>query len=415
MSLEATSPTALPAARRPRVLLVAPQPFFEVRGTPLNVMQMIRALCGAGFDVHLATYGIGHTVPVPGLTYHRAWRVPGVRKVRPGFSWQKVLMDVPLAALAWRLLITRQFDVVHAVEEAAFFMLPVARARGVPLIYDLDSSISDQLEYSGAFRSPRLLSLVRHVERAALERSALAITVCNALTQSALRSFAGTTVVQIEDCPLEESLRDPSPNEIAALRAEHGLGEAPVVVYTGNLEPYQGVDLLLDAIPTLAERCPEARVLIVGGEPDQIRSAAAAAALTGNSERVIWAGRQPPGRMAAYMALGSALVSPRRRGENTPLKVYSYMYSGVPIVATDLPTHTQVLDSGTAVLCPPEPHALGAALAEVLRHPGDFAARGLAARERVVREYSFEAFQRKLIGAYRTVLDGSRPTSANSM
>lgn len=402
------------SGRSPRVLLVAPQPFFEVRGTPLNVLQMIRALCGAGFDVHLATYGIGRTVPLPGLTYHRAWLVPGVRAVRPGFSSQKVAMDVSLAALAWRLLATRSFDVVHAVEEAAFFMLPLARARGVPMIYDLDSSISAQLEYSGTLRSPLLLSLVRRVERAVLARSALAITVCDALTDAATRLSPGTPVVQIEDCPLDELLRDPSPCEVAALRAEHGLGDAPVVVYTGNLEPYQGVDLLLNALPTLAERCPNARLLIVGGEPEQIRAARAAAARTGQAERVICAGRQPPDRMAAYMALGSALVSPRRQGENTPLKLYSYMYSGIPIVATNLPTHTQVLDARTAVLCPPEPRGLGDALADVLCHPGDYAGRGRAARERVQREYSFDAFRNKLLAAYRTVLDGSRANSARS-
>jgi glycosyltransferase involved in cell wall biosynthesis len=398
-----------------RVLIVAPQPFFEVRGTPLNVLQMARALGGAGYDVHLATYGIGETIAVQGLTYHRAMRIPAIHAVPPGFSWRKVAMDVPLAALAWRLLATRRFDVVHAIEEAAFFMTPIARARGVPLIYDLDSSISDQLRYSGAVRSRALLGVVRRAERAVLARSALAITVCDALTRTATGLHPGARVVQIEDCPLDELLRDPSTGEIAALRAEHDLGDAPVAVYTGNLEPYQGVDLLLDALPALAERCPAAHVLIVGGDPAHVQAARAEVRRRGHEGRVTFAGRQPPERMAAYMALGSALVSPRRRGENTPLKLYSYMHSGTPIVATALPTHTQVLDADTAVLCAPEPEALGAAIASVLLHPSDYREQARAARERVQRHYSFDAFRDKLLAAYRLVLDGSRESSASSM
>jgi glycosyltransferase involved in cell wall biosynthesis len=402
-------------ARPARVLLVSPQPFFEVRGTPLNVLQMARALGGAGYDVHLATYAIGATVSVPGVTYHRAAAVPTVESVPPGFSWRKVVMDIPLAALVWRLLLTRRFDVVHAVEESAFFVLPIARVRRVPMIYDLDSSISDQLEYSGALRSQALLGLVRRAERAVLARSALAITVCEALTRTVHRLGSGTRVVQIEDCPLDELLLDPTTDEIAALRAEHGLGNAPVVVYTGNLESYQGVDLLIDALPALAARCPGARVLIVGGEAAHIDAARAAVERRGCGPMVTFAGKRPPGQMAAHMALGSALVSPRRSGENTPLKLYSYMHSGVPIVATDLPTHTQVLDQATAVLCPPEPEALGAALARVLLHPSDHREQARAARERVQRHYSAEAFRDKLLAAYRLVLDGSRTSSTSSM
>jgi glycosyltransferase involved in cell wall biosynthesis len=109
--------------------------------------------------------------------------------------------------------------------------------------------------------------------------------------------------------------------------------------------------------------------------------------------------------MAEWMALASVLISPRCEGENTPLKIYTYMRSGVPIVATALATHTQVLDDATAVLCEPSADALAEAIARLIVEPERAAA--LAARARAVaeREYSADAFRRKLLAAYDWVLD----------
>jgi len=392
--------------RAPRVLLVAPQPFFELRGTPINVLQMARTLCGAGYEVHLATYGIGQPVTIPGLVHHRAARVPGIRSVSIGFSVQKVVLDVVLALRVWALVLTHRFDVVHAVEESIFFALPAAKLRRMPIIYDLDSGLSQQLEYTGVVRNRGLLRAAEALERAAARHSDLAITVCQSLTDLVRARDGRLPIVQIEDCPLDELLRDPDPRRVAELRRRFELGDGPVAVYTGNLEPYQGVSLLLDSFAVAAPSVPAARLLVVGGQPHHVAAYRASAAERGVGERVVFAGQQPPEAMAEFMALGSALVSPRFAGDNTPLKLYSYMHSGVPIVATDLPTHTQVLDRTTAVLAPATPDALGHALAKVLSRPALYAPLGAAARRQVADRYSREAFAQKLLGAYERLLGG---------
>ncbi|MGH7622119.1 MAG: glycosyltransferase, partial [Gemmatimonadaceae bacterium] len=204
------------------MLLVAPQPFFAQRGTPINVRQMAQTLCEAGHDVHLATYPMGAPVSIPGLRVHRALGVPGVRDVPIGFSWRKVALDASLALRVWTLVGSRRFDVVHAVEESVFFAMPAARLRGIPVIYDLDSSLSDQLEYGGHVRSAALLRVLRRMERGALRRARLAITVCTSLTDSVRAMSPHTPVAQIEDCPIDEALRAPDPARVDALRAAHG-------------------------------------------------------------------------------------------------------------------------------------------------------------------------------------------------
>ena len=77
---------------------------------------------------------------------------------------------------------------------------------------------------------------------------------------------------------------------------------------------------------------------------------ASAAARAGIEDATIFAGERPAEEIPAYLLAADVLVSPRSRGTNTPLKIYQYLRSGKPIVATRLLTHTQVLTDDTAVL-----------------------------------------------------------------
>ncbi len=385
------------------MLLVAPEPFYEPRGTPMNVLQMCRVLTGAGYRVDLATYPLGESPELPGLVLHRCLSLPGLRSVPVGFSKRKLLLDLLLFFTLLKLLIRRRYAVVHAVEEAVFLVLPFTWL-GVRLIYDLDSLISDQLRYTGVLRGRRLLAGVRRLERLALARSAAAVTVCRSLSEAARGLYSGTPIFQVEDSPLEESLREPDPERVEALRSEQGLTGRRVAVYTGNLESYQGIDLLLAAVPALRRELPSAVLVLVGGEPAQVETLRAQLRREGLEGLVVAVGRRPPEEMPEWMGLADALVSPRTEGENTPLKIYTYMRSGRPIVATDLPTHTQVLDSSTALLCPPTPQGLAAALIRALSDPGPAHELTAAARLRAESEYSFAAFRRKLLAAYDAVL-----------
>jgi glycosyltransferase involved in cell wall biosynthesis len=399
-----------------RILLIAPQPFFAQRGTPINVRQMVQTLSEAGHEVHLATYPMGEAVEMPNLTIHRALPIPGVRTVPIGFSWKKVALDAMLALRVWALLAGRRFDVVHAVEESVFFALPAARLRGIPVIYDLDSWLSDQLTYGGHVKSPAVVKLLRRIERAALLRSALAITVSASLSDAVRTMHPGVLVAQIEDSPIEEALRAPDPARVRSLRERFGIGERRAIVYTGNLESYQGIELLLPAFARVAAMRDDAVLVLVGGSSAQIEAVRARAAALGIADdRIVLTGQRPAEEMPEWMAMGSMLVSPRLHGSNTPLKLFSYMWSAIPIVATDLQTHTQVLDAESAVLCAPTADEMASAIVAVLDDPARFASMGARARARVARDYSREAFRRKLLAAYDALTPAVRSSVATSM
>jgi glycosyltransferase involved in cell wall biosynthesis len=331
-------------------------------------------------------------VGVPGLTHRRSLPLP-VGRVRAGASLAKLVLDVPfLAEAIWRMAFGH-YDVVHAVEEAAHLVAPAARFLGLPLVADVDSSIPDQLQYSGfAGRGP-LPWLANRLETHALRHAAVAITVCTSLTEGVRAKAPGTPVFQVEDPPLvDDRLADPQ--AVADLRQSLGLGPEPVVLYSGNFESYQGVDLLVDA----ARAVPEAQFVFMGGEPDQIAAVKAQA-----GGRFAFAGKRPPSELPTFLALAHVLVSPRRQGENTPFKIYTYLASGKPIVATRIPTHTQLLDDTMAFLVEPSAEGLARGVRAALADPAEAAAKARRGRALVDREYSEARYAEKVAAAYAEV------------
>jgi glycosyltransferase involved in cell wall biosynthesis len=388
------------------VLLIAPQPFYSDRGTPMNVREMCRVLGANGYSVDVVTYPHGADVEIPGVRIQRCLGIPGVREVPIGFSIRKLLLDVPLFFGVLTCWLRGRHAVIHGVEEGAFLALPIVLLGGARLIYDLDSLISDQLVYSGVVRAPLLVRAIRALERFALRRSAVAITVCRSLTDAARALVPEAVIHQIEDTPLPETLRAPDPRRVAELREEVGSGSRPVVLYTGNLEAYQGVDLAVGAMRELSAKGTPVCLVVVGGADPQREALARQIAVDGLDGEVRLVGPRPATEMADWMGLATILVSPRSRGENTPLKIYSYMASGKPIVATRRLTHTQVLSDETAFLCEPTASGMAAAIEAALTQPRDAQARGSAARRLAEREYSPASFARKLLAAYEAAYSG---------
>jgi glycosyltransferase involved in cell wall biosynthesis len=171
-----------------------------------------------------------------------------------------------------------------------------------------------------------------------------------------------------------------------------------VVMYVGNLEPYQGIDLLLQSFVRVVERTDGADLVVVGGAPRDIHTYRGECRRLGIVGRVHFAGPRPIGELAAHLAGADVVVSPRLRGNNTPMKLYSYLHSGRALVATDLPTHTQVIDARVAVLAPPEPDAFAGALLRVILDEELRSRLGAAGRRLVEERFTYHAFRERLNG-----------------
>ena len=394
------------------ILMIAPEPFFEPRGTPFSEFHRIRALTTLGHTVDLVTYPFGRDVELPGLRIFRCSRPPFIRRVRVGPSWPKVPLDMALAGTAMLRALSGRYDAVHSHEEGGAIGAMLATLLRVPHLYDMHSSLPQQVANFGLRGRGWLVTLLGWLERFMIRRSKLVIVICPELETAVREISTRVPLVLIENASGEP----PAPGRGAEVRRELGLSAvAPVVLYTGTFEAYQGLDLLYAAMRLVIAERPVVKLVMVGGEPAQVAAARARVDELGLAPGVIFTGQRAAADIPRYLDAASVLVSPRSTGTNTPLKIYQYLRSGRPIVATRLRTHTQVLDDTTAFLADPTPDAFATAIVAALDDPDRAGA--VAARARVLADtkYSEEAFLAKTRQACEMLVGEARAEVAGGL
>ena len=377
-----------------RILMIAPEPFFEPRGTPFSEYHRIRALTSLGHTVDLVTYPFGRDMPMAGLRVFRCLRPPFIRGVRIGPSWAKVPLDLSVAFSAARRALSGNYDAIHSHEEGAFVGVVLAWLTRRPHLYDMHSSLPQQLTNFSFSRSRVLHWLFERMERLVIRSSRVVIVICPQLAERVKEVDPAARPVLIENAP--GSGDAPIAGAGARVRGEFGLSETtPLVVYTGTFEAYQGLDLLFAAAREVCEKRPEVRFLLAGGRPAQVAQARQQAREAGVESVTVFAGERPAEEVPAFLDAADVLVSPRSTGTNTPLKIYQYLRSGRPIVATRLLTHTQVLDDAVSVLTAPTPGGLAGGILEALSDPVWARELGRRARDLADTKYSYEAYLAK--------------------
>ncbi|PYQ92803.1 MAG: hypothetical protein DMF97_21145 [Acidobacteria bacterium] len=276
----------------------------------------------------------------------RSLKPPFLRRVKVGPSLAKIPLDALLTLSVLRRALSCRYDAVHSHEEAGLIGATLALLLRIPHLYDMHSSLPQQLSNFSFSRSRSMKRLFLEIERFMIRRSRVVVVICPALQETVLAIEPHAHTVVIENAPGSTGDRA-TPAEAAAVRCAHGLAaETPLVVYTGTFEAYQGLDMLFGAMASVVGVRPDARLVLAGGQPDQIEQARAQARASGVEAATVFAGERPAAQIPAYLLAADVLVSPRSRGTNTPLKIYQYLRSGRPIVATRLVTHTQVLSDG---------------------------------------------------------------------
>jgi len=377
-----------------KILLLAPHPFFSERGTPIAVRLAVEALCAMGHQVDLLTYHEGQDIEITGMRLVRISAPPGIRNIPIGFSVKKLVCDLWMAIAAYRLIFRNYYDVVHSVEESVFIALAARPFGKFRVVYDMDSLMADQIAEKWPKAGP-IIPMLRWIERQAMSRADLVLPVCEAI---AARARAATNPRLVHLLP---DVAFPPPDNLANAEdlRTHCKLPGPLALYVGNLEGYQGVGLAMEALAAVpgAKRC---NLIVIGGTPTMIDEHKKMAAAFGLHDNVIFLGQRPIALLGSYLRQADILCSPRLKGVNTPMKIYSYMAAGRAILATDIVSHTQVLNDECALLTAPT----AAAMADgFMRLAGDETLRsrlGSAAATRATKEYGLDAFRARLQRAY---------------
>ncbi len=374
------------------ILMLAPEPYFQPRGTPISIFFRLKALSAMGHHVDLITYHVGEDRHFENLRILRIPDLFGIRAIKIGPSWAKLPLDFLLLLKAAARIFRLRYDLIFSHEEAALFGTALGRLRGIPHVYDMHSSLPQQLENFQFTRSRFWIRIFQSIESFVLKNSASIIVICPDLLNQVRAAGQGHKAV------LLENFLDFDPPRISAaerqrMRSTYAREEEKIVLYAGNFQPYQGIPLLLEAAARLKD--DPVRFLLVGDNPEAVAHMRALADELGIGGRVRFTGQVPPDRIPLFLQLADGLVSPRLSGTNTPLKIYSFLKSGKPLVATALRTHTQVLDDRIAFLVEPDARSLAEGLKQALFTPQG-AERAQAARARAEAEYTFARYRVKM-------------------
>lgn len=385
-----------------KILMIAPQPFFQPRGTPFSVLHRLKALSLLGHQVDLVTYHIGEDIPVENVTIYRTVKIPFIRNIEIGPSFKKIICDIFILIDAIRRLSTGKYDILHVHEEAGFMAIVLSPAFRIPYVYDMHSSLPQQLKNFNRGNIRPIVRAFEWLEKLTLNRAAAIITICTDLQQIVNRVTPKKHSVLIENVA-DNSIVFGSGEHIDIKKKYKIPDGKKVILYTGTFENYQGIELLLRAAEHFLKSSHEGVFVLAGGTPEQIESMNGLTRQLKIEENVILTGTVHPREIEYFYSISDIIVSPRIEGTNSPLKLYSYLRSRKPIVATNLYTHTQVLNENVAVLVPPEPEAFAQGMVKALDDEALKNELVQNAKKLAEEKYSYQDYLNKTASVYDTV------------
>jgi glycosyltransferase involved in cell wall biosynthesis len=385
-----------------KALVIAPQPFFTPRGTPFSVYYRTMVTAEQGVKIDLLTYGEGQDVNIPGVRIIRGPRFAFLGHVKTGPSILKLFLDIFILFKTIGLLITNRYDFVHAHEEAVFFcryLQPVFRFK---LVYDMHSSLPQQLTNFNFTSSNLLIHLFKKLEDSCLHKADAVITICPALAEYVDGLIADKEKHQL----IENSIFDPvvladqegAPENEEPISNNIELPEAGsfLIVYAGTLEHYQGIDIMLEGFAAAQKKNNKLRMIIAGGSVEQVEHYRTMADNLGIEEICRFIGRVPQRQAKWLMDKATVLASPRTEGDNTPLKVYELLSSGKPIFATNIYSHTQVLSDDVAFLVDPTAEGMAKGMLESTKGDAEVERRVKNAQKLYDDKYSRKVYISKI-------------------
>lgn len=392
------------SAARPAVLVVAPCAFPLDRGTPIRI-QRLAALMSERYEVHVAAFHQGKPGDHP-FRIHRILPLPFDVTRSSGASVKKLICDFFLFFVVMWVVLRHRIRIVDGhLHEGALLGLFARLLFRVRVVYNSHGTLAAEMIASGIVREGSLPARGLQRMEDGIERSVDLI-----VAQSAMRAdeFVAKgrprhAVAVVEDAPLFEDYSVPEPDPELVRRYREGT-EA-VVIYTGELMTYQGIDLILDAWPSVLERHPTARLILFGRPIDAYE---ARVRDEGLAESVALVDDEPFERLRHYFAISDVALVPRLYGRNVPGKLPIYMMGRQTIVGTDLEGINTVLRHGeTGWLVPPEPDALANALCHLIEDPELRERLAEAALAEAERRYAPELVEAALTDAYESLLEGS--------
>jgi len=354
-----------------KILMIAPTPFFSDRGCHVRIYEEAKHLASMGNNVTICTYHIGDDIP--GLDIRRIINIPWYNKTSAGPSIHKIYLDLLL--LLKSVLATYQIkpDIIHAhLHEGVLIGKICSLIFRIPLVFDVQGEFTSEIRaHKFLHRYPFLQNVLYRI-LAVVEwgsyKVADALLVNSSFMSNRLQKNNGIRKDKIFVVPDAAGL----PNENSSNKTQN-LAERlriptnkKIVVYLGLLTEYQGVDLLLQVIKSMAEKRDDVHFLIMGFPSEEEYQKIARDLKI--SAYITFTGRVPYWEIYDYLALGTIAVSPKLLdlGGEANIKLYNYIAAGLPSVAFDYIVNREILGDLGVYARPKDPVSLENCISKLL-------------------------------------------------
>ena len=343
-------------------------------GYTFRTRAILKAQQAAGLEVRGIT-GLRHLAEGPdceeldGILFHRTrGQASGPVGLR---EWREVqlLADAIIAlAQVW------QPDLLHAHSPALCgkAALIAARRLGLPLVYEIRAFWEDAAVANGTGSAGTIkYRLTRALENNVVAGADAVVTICQGLKDDLVARGTDPAKITLSPNGVDLALFGAAAAPDPGLAAQLGLGTGPVIGFIGSFYDYEGLDDLIAAMPALIARVPAAKLLLVGGGPQEAALKAQAKASPA-AAAIRFAGRVPHSAVERYYALMDVMAYPRKRSRLTdlvtPLKPLEALAQGKLVAASAVGGHRELLTHGHTgtLFAPDDPAACAAALANLL-------------------------------------------------
>jgi PEP-CTERM/exosortase A-associated glycosyltransferase len=312
-------------------------------------------------------------------------------------------------------------DILHAhspVLDAAP-AIAVGMRMGIPVVYEVRAFWEDAAVDHGTTREGSLrYRLTRGYETRALERAAHVFTICEGLRGDIVARGIDAHRVTVIPNAVDIQAFEPGGVRDAALERELGLEGSTVVGFIGSFYAYEGLDLLLTAVPEILRARADVRVLLVGGGPQEAALKRLAQQL-GVADKVVFTGRVPHVQIQRYYDLVDVLAYPRHSMRLTdlvtPLKPLEAMAQGRLLVASDVGGHRELIRDGVTgrLFKAGDTSSLVRTLVDVMGQREAWPAMRAAGRRFVENERNWPVSVARYAQPYAALLEGHRPAHAS--
>lgn len=342
---------------------------------------------------------------VAGLRFHRTEKRSFLHRF-PVLRQLGVIRD--LRRKLRELVVELKPDILHAHSPAltGVAAVQVGREAGIPVVYEVRAFWEDAAVDHGTSREGGLrYRLTRSLENWVLRRAAAVTTICEGLKSDIVSRGLDAAKVTVIPNAVDISRFRMLTERDAALESELGLAGKRVLGFVGSFYAYEGLPLLVEALPRILRDHPETRLLLVGGGQDLDRIRATIGKL-GVEDAVVQTGRVPFEEVGRYYSLCDAMVYPRHSMRLTelvtPLKPLEAMAQGKLVIASDVGGHRELIRPGETGLLfeAGNAAALGAAVGELLSQPERWDAMRAAGRRFVEEERNWAASVARYVPIY---------------